>query len=82
MISHFVVVITTHEETLLILFIKNYIITPVSHEWLKEFIYISSGFEFGTYNGFDFWKALKTTFNFNISVKIKKLWNEKELLEL
>lgn len=78
MISRFVVVITTHEETLLILFIKNYIIT----QWLKEFIYISSGFEFGTYNGFDFWKALKTTFYFNISVKIKKLWNEKELMEL
>jgi|GEM_PF-5817707 len=78
MISRFVVVITTHEETLLILFIKNYIIT----QWLKEFIYISSGFEFGTYNEFDFWKALKTTFYFNISVKIKKLWNEKELMEL
>lgn len=79
MISHFVVVITTHEEPLLILFIKNYIITSVSHEWLKDFIYISSGFEFGT-NGL--WKAQKTTFYFNISVKIKKLWNEKELMEL
>jgi len=26
--------------------------------------------------------SLKTTFNFNITVKSKKLWNEKELMEL
>jgi len=66
----------------LILFIKNYIITPVSHKKLKEFIYIYAGFKFGSFDGFGFWKVLKTTFVFNISVKIKKLWNEKELMEL
>jgi hypothetical protein len=50
MISHLVVVITTHENSLLILFIKNHKITPVYHVKSKELISASAGFETETYD--------------------------------